>query len=489
MRRPSLRWRIFAILAAIILITLGGGVMLIWTTYRMEAILLEISERDLQALQNAEALENALIQQKGCLSYYLIDGDPAWLDDLERARRVFAERLGRVAQAAANPAEADLVRQLDSEHRVYAAKKDRVIELYRAGESPAAAELNRDARRHFDRLVELSRRFMEIHVGRIHDARQESHEQAQRLRLVASAAVFVGCTLTLILGFVFVYQILRPLQRLTAAAGRSVAPQRSADEVAALSRSVHGLLSDVNRTQTELERSRESLAQSEKMALVGKLAAGMAHSLRNPFTSVKMRLFSLRRSLELDEAQRDDFEVISSEIRHIDTIVQNFLEFSRPPKLKIKPVSPSVIVDAALQLLEHRLKFYDVALTLDRPYELPAVLADPEQLKEVIANLIVNACEAMGRGGSIRIEERVEFQGERAAATRLRICDSGPGIPAERLESIFQPFFTTKDEGTGLGLAIARRIIDDLGGRIWAESPAGGGAVFTVTLPVPEGSG
>lgn len=486
MLRLSLRRRILAILAAIFLITVCGGLLMVWTTDRMEEILREINDRELPALQSAEALESALIHQKGFLTYFLIDGNPAWILELERYRRAFAEQLARVVHAAQTAEEQETMRQLESEYRLYVAKKDRVIELYQAGDGAAGAELHRDARRHFDRLLEISGRYKAIHTERIHETRRQSQNQALRLRLIASAAVLAGTLLTLLLGFVFLYQILQPLQRLTAAADRSAAPRRPENEVAALSRTVQGLLSDVDKTHSELERSRESLVQSEKMALVGKLAAGMAHSLRNPFTSVKMRLFSLRRSLELDEAQTDDFEVISAEIRHIDTIVQNFLEFARPPKLKMQPVSPSTTVDAALQLLEHRLKSYDVAVAVDRPAALPLVLADPEQLKEVLANLVVNACEAMGRGGSIRIEERVEFAGERPAAAVVRVCDSGPGIPPERLESVFQPFFTTKDEGTGLGLSIARRIIDDHGGRIWAESAEGRGAVFTITLPLPE---
>ena len=140
-------------------------------------------------------------------------------------------------------------------------------------------------------------------------------------------------------------------------------PDLAGDEVKALSHSVRGLIQNVDQTQSELQKSRESLLQADKMALVGKLAAGMAHSIRNPFTSVKMRLFSLNRSLKLSDTQKEDFDVISEEIRHVDTIVQNFLEFSRPPKLKIQSISPSVVVDQAIALLKHRLKSYDVEVT------------------------------------------------------------------------------------------------------------------------------
>ena len=168
------------------------------------------------------------------------------------------------------------------------------------------------------------------------------------------------------------------------AASREGSTDRPDDEIQALSHRVHGLIEDIDQTASELEKSREHLQQAEKMALVGKLAAGMAHSIRNPFTSVKMRLFSLERSLNMSEVQKDDLRVISEEIRHIDTIVQNFLEFSRPPRLKIQKISPSAVVDAAIALLSHRLKSYDVSVELIRKAPLPEIEADPEQLKEVL---------------------------------------------------------------------------------------------------------
>ncbi len=284
----------------------------------------------------------------------------------------------------------------------------------------------------------------------------------------------------------FVYQILEPLRRLTLEAHRDSEPIRAEDEVKTLSRRVRVLLHNVDHTQSELEKSRTSLAQAEKLALVGKLAASMAHSIRNPFTSVQMRLFSLSRSLDLDEVQKEDLEVISAEIRHIDTIVQNFLEFSRPPKLKIQDGSPSSVVDAALRLLQYRLKSYEVTVTVNRPIPLPGTRIDIEQLKEVVVNLIINACEAMPPGGSIVIEERTEINPYLGPAAVIVVRDNGPGIPSHLREKIFQPFFTTKEQGTGLGLSIAQRIITELGGRLELESTEGRGATFIITLPCLE---
>ena len=256
------------------------------------------------------------------------------------------------------------------------------------------------------------------------------------------------------------------------------------DEVAALSNRVHSLIEDVDLAQTELTRSQEHLLQSGKWAMVGKLAAGVAHSIRNPLTSVNMRLFSLKRSLAMSSSQQEDFEVISEEIRHIDTIVRSFLEFSRPPKLKMQRISPSAVVDMALVLLRYRLESYGVEVKLIREERLPEIWADPDQLKEVLANLMLNACEVMVNGGVITIREEEKGEPPLGPAVVIRVSDNGPGIPESVRDKVFQPFFSSKEEGTGLGLSIATRIIADHGGRLELESKQNEGAAFIITLPL-----
>jgi signal transduction histidine kinase len=222
------------------------------------------------------------------------------------------------------------------------------------------------------------------------------------------------------------------------------------------------------------------------MAMVGKLAAGMAHSVRNPLTSVKMRLFTLNRTLDLSEDQSEDFKVISEEIEHIDTIVGNFLEFSRPPKLQMQTTSPSSVVDMMMQLLKHRLRAYDVTATIGREKMLPEIHGDPEQLKEVLVNLVENACQATGKGGQIRIKEENWVDEMYKKWCIIHIEDNGPGIPEDVAEHVFNPFYTTKGDGTGLGLSIAERIISNHGGKIKLRSIPGEGTVFSVFLPVEE---
>ncbi|MEJ2658651.1 MAG: ATP-binding protein, partial [Desulfobacterales bacterium] len=282
------------------------------------------------------------------------------------------------------------------------------------------------------------------------------------------------------------HDIIDPIRRLALETDRHNGTKNEGDEVKTLSRRVHDLKKTYNETQSELEKSREHLLQSEKLALVGKLAAGTSHSIRNPLTSVKMRLFSLGRSLDLDSDQKEDFDVISKEITHIDTIVQNFLEFSRPPRLKLQAVSPSDVVDQAIQLLRHRLESYEVFIKIQRKESLPLIQLDPEQLKEVIINIIINACESMGQGGAVVIHEKTVMDQKKIRSAVIRISDNGPGIPDAIQSKIMEPFFTTKEEGTGLGLSIAARIVQEHGGKLDIQSKEGNGSTFIITLPVEE---
>ncbi|MGQ9655709.1 MAG: sensor histidine kinase, partial [Thermodesulfobacteriota bacterium] len=295
--------------------------------------------------------------------------------------------------------------------------------------------------------------------------------------------------LGILLGYVLVNQVLEPIRRLVVGAEGDSSRSFPTDEVKALRRRFDSLMVDVDQTKTQLEKSKEHLVQSEKWAQVGKLAAGVAHSIRNPLTSLKMRLFSMERTLDLSESEKEDFEVISEEIRHIDNIVRNFLDFSRTPKLKMQRVSPSDVVDMALQLMRHRLDTYNIQVKVLRQERLSEIWADPDQLKEVLVNLLDNACEAMTGGGSVEIIEEQGYEAPLGRVAVIRVSDDGPGVPESIQGKIFQPFFSTKEEGTGLGLSIATRIVEEHGGWLELWSQEGKGATFIITLPVREEEG
>jgi len=452
----------------------------------MERDLKVIIDKDLAAFQSAETLENSIVNQKGFVSYYFMDNDPEWLRQLGEYRQIFRERLQEARSTVETDRQKTAIDQIDREYQLYIEDKDRVIAFYKAGQRKEGLSLHKQVRERYSKILSLCEQFKNLQKNRIMQARGESLTQARKLRVFAGTAIVLVFLLGLLLAFVLAKQILDPLHELALQTDQKGDPRKKENEIKALSRSVHGLIKDAGQTHMELERSREHLLQAEKMAMVGKLAAGVAHSIRNPLTSVKMRLFSLSRSIELNDYQKEDFDVISKEIRHTDTIVQNFLEFARPPKLKIQSISPSVVVDQTLLLLEHRLKAYDVTVNVIRKHPLPEIQGDPEQLKEVFVNIIENACEAMGSGGSIVIHEEELCPAPSTKTAVIRVKDNGPGISDVIKSKLFQPFFTTKDEGTGLGLSIAGRIIEEHQGRLDVDSKEDQGATFIVTLPIKE---
>lgn len=482
----SLRVRIYMILAALVILTLMGGVVMLWYTFRIESAMTNLIEKDVAALGTAESLEMAIVNQKGLVSYYFLDKDPNWLKQLGEYRQMFKEKLEEAKLLTENEPQKKIIANIDQEYNLYVESKDRVIAFYQAGELEAGEKLHKQVRNRFFKIIELCDEYKNIHRNKVILAKNVSHNEAVQLRFFAITALLLITFLIISIGFILINRILRPIYRLAVEAGREANLGSSQDEIAVLAKNVRELINNFDHTHIELEKSREHLLQTEKMALVGQLAAGMAHSIRNPFTSVKMRLFSLERSQNITETQHDDINVISDEIRHMDTIVQNFLEFSRPPRLKIQKISPSHIIDLAIQLLEHRIKSYDVTVNVARGKPLSEINGDPEQLKEVIVNLIVNACEAMDRGGLITIYENEIFDASIGKSAVLKISDNGPGIPEAIVGKIMEPFFTTKEEGTGLGLSIVSRIIKEHAGRIDIESKEGEGTTFKITLPIKD---
>jgi signal transduction histidine kinase len=483
-RKISLRIRVTTVLISLVAITLVGGLIMVWYTYRMESLLADLVDKNLAAYQVAEALESALVQQSGDVSYFLLDGDSRWLEDLDGHRKTFRAQIEEARALTLSGSQKQVLDQIESEYLRYIVLKDQSIEFYKARDTDTGDRLLKEVSKHFSKVLELCRQFKDFYTKRIAFLKAQSYAQAERLRLIAGTAVLVVLLLGIVLAFVLVNDILEPLRRLAQEANPGARPEETEDEVKVLSRSVRGLIEGIDQTQTELEKSREHLLQAEKMVVVGKLAASMAHSIRNPLTSVKMRLFSLDRSLDLNPQQKEDFQVISEEILHIDSLVQSFLEFSRPPKLRMQTISPSELVDLALKLMTHRLESYQVGVQVERHERLPVVQADPDRLKEVLLNIMVNACEAMKGGGAILIHEEATLDASLGRVAVIRIRDNGPGIEEGLRARIFEPFFTTKEEGSGLGLSIAARIVEEHGGRLSLEPEKGQGAEFSLILPL-----
>lgn len=243
-----------------------------------------------------------------------------------------------------------------------------------------------------------------------------------------------------------------------------------------------GLLETAEQLRQRFDRRGEALHATEKMAALGRLAAGVAHEIRNPLTSIKMRLFSLGREFEEGSPQKEDADVIKEEVEQLESIVHNFLQYARPAELKLEPSSINEILASVLELLQHRFRSQEITVRSPQGNGV-MVLADRQQLRQVFMNILLNACDAMPDGGDIGITFEPGGEGD-AKTVKVRIGNTGAPISPDDAGHIFDPFFSTRDDGTGLGLSIARQIVESHGGEIKLDSPAPGESVcFSVTLP------
>jgi len=242
---------------------------------------------------------------------------------------------------------------------------------------------------------------------------------------------------------------------------------------------------DSQRTQTRLVQER--LLQSEKMSSVGQLVSGVAHELNNPLTGI-MGFAQLLLLKELDETARRQVETIYGEAERASKIVSNLLTFARRRRAQKEPANLNTLIERVLELRHYDLRVRNIDVELELDPALPETMADTNQIQQVLLNIIINAEQAMrGEGGAGTLRIRTARTDGHVVAS---FEDSGPGMSAETLRRIFDPFFTTKDagEGTGLGLTISYGIVEEHGGRIWADSQPGRGTTFVIELPLVAGA-
>lgn len=480
----SLRAKVFYIFSAMASITLACFILILWYTHQIDKMLVNMVQKEIVLYKTVQDMELALANQKGFLTYYFVDGNAKWLNNLGQYREMFRQGMRRASSLNLNKAQLEKLELISAEYKKYVEAKDHAIENYRHMVMENNISIMHEQQRSvFFNLLGLCREFRENQWKEMVSTERINKQRSEYLRMVAYSAIIFFVILCSLIFYILYKQILEPIRGLAIETGGSPS-ESSRDEVLSLSHSLKGMMKDFDETHNQLAKSRESLVHAEKMAMVGELAAGVAHSIRNPFTSIKMRMFSLSRSMDLTDIQNEDLGVITDEIGRIDKILQNFLEFARPPKLAIEGDHISTIVHSIMTLLEYRLKEYNVQIIYTPEEGLPEVKIDRDRIKEAFVNLITNACEAMEKGGEIYISESLVPDSKKGDVVRITIKDNGPGIPEGIIQKITNPFFTTKENGSGLGLSIVSRIIREHNGLFYASSFVNDGAKFVIELPV-----
>lgn len=228
------------------------------------------------------------------------------------------------------------------------------------------------------------------------------------------------------------------------------------------------------------------MASEEKQQLLGRLLGRLAHEIRNPLSSLDIHVQLLEEDLvqaapEIREKLTPRLEIIHGELHRLENIVKHFLRLSGPSALSLEPVALAEVAGHVCELLRPEATTREIDLRLDCPAALPVFTADPGQLTQALLNLVINSLQAVERRG--RITMRLQSTSEHVV---VGVHDSGPGIPADKLATIFEPYYTTKSDGTGLGLWIAQQIVTAHGGDLQAANVPSGGAMFTIRLPLRE---
>ncbi|WP_189596942.1 PAS domain-containing sensor histidine kinase [Paenibacillus elgii] len=232
------------------------------------------------------------------------------------------------------------------------------------------------------------------------------------------------------------------------------------------------------RDITDAEKARELLERSEKLSLVGQLAAGIAHEIRNPLTAIK-GFIQLLKSNASDKPYY--FDIIASEINRIEEIIGEMLVLSKPKEAQIRPQDIRPLIGHVATLIDAQAIMNNIEVVTEYEEDLPLLECDENQLKQVFINLLKNAVEAMPNGGKLTLQVAAEAGGRQIA---VRVIDQGCGIPAEKLASIGQPFYTTKEQGTGLGMMVSMKIIENHDGTMSIASEEGQGTKIEIRLPV-----
>jgi signal transduction histidine kinase len=246
-----------------------------------------------------------------------------------------------------------------------------------------------------------------------------------------------------------------------------------------------------NEMAVSLQEQYNKLQETERLAVVGELAAGMAHEIKNPMAGIKVSMEVLSQELPLEPEDKEIFLRVINEIDRINSLLKSLLSYARPPKPESVAFDVHQVLEATIKSARYSLQTprdenegqkKKIEFVKDFHPDLPRIVADPGQLQQVFLNLILNAVDSINEKGRITIRTAAPSEG----VVQIAITDDGRGIDNESLDKIFKPFFTTKSQGTGLGLAICKRLIEQHnGGTITvASNPGGPGVTFTITLPI-----
>jgi len=315
---------------------------------------------------------------------------------------------------------------------------------------------------------------------------KDTTEVAGAWRSVTLPIVLIGLVMVVLISLIshlLTRTITAPLQRLANASKKLATGDWNAMLKSASRDEVGDLATSLNEMALELQHSEKKLLRSEKLSMTGFLAARVAHDIRNPLFSIKMRAQMICDRLPADSVERASLEPVLKEIEQVEWVIQGLLDLASPAKLQREEASINDVLEDVLDSMREHLAHTGIEVEWTPDPQVPRSLLDRGRLKQVLWNLISNAAEAMPDGGVISAQTGFE-KGSRSVI--VEISDVGEGIDPENIEQVFDPFFTTKREGVGLGLVNARSLVEAHGGTLELSSRDDRGTRATIRLPIPH---
>ncbi|MCC6417291.1 MAG: hypothetical protein IT429_03480 [Gemmataceae bacterium] len=465
------------------LVLIGTCAVSLWAIHSLQANLLRSIHRHDAGLRAAHDMEVAVRQLQFDSLLQLLQPTAKHQESIRVDHQLFDTALQRVSTLHP-PGQRPLLDQIETGYRRYREELNDVTER-----PPGPDGVLRWLEQHpVQHVVGPCRQLLDANEERMARALTESTASADWIQLALFVLGGIGPLGGLICGYSIHRVLGRSIARLRVRVEdvhSHVAPEVSVIDLQvgegldSLHTHLNFLVERVRSLVERLQAQQREIIRSEQLAMVGRLASGIAHEIRNPLTTLKWLVEGAARAYPDEPLTSDDLHVMHTEIERVEGAVQGMLDFARPPRPHPAACDLRELVRQVVELTRARRRQLGVTCGLELPPEPVVARVDPGQFKSVLVNLLLNALDAMPQGGNLQLRVRCCS----AAGIRVVVEDTGGGISPEILERLFVPFASTKANGTGLGLSVARRIIEDHGGQLSAENRAEGGARFVVELP------
>ena len=490
------------IAVSLLLLLVGGAGA--WYLHRLEQDSSALLAEGIAKVRVAEELEIIGRDLRYHAHQYLLTGNRGSLAGLSAWQQAAGQWVEKAQRLANSDRERGLIAQIRQGcDRLYAG-----LSLLPTG--PLTGERRQEAIRVAesitnDEILAPAHEYRELNQRLVSQASRQDQAMADRMGLALLSLGMCGSVAGLVTGYGMAKGIRRSIAQLSVpvrdATGKLsgiVGPitVSAEDGFQQLEAALQGLSDRIGTVVQRLQETEQAATRAEQLAAVGQLAAGLAHELRNPLTAIKVLIQSAVASRSTKSLSHRDLAVIEEEVLRLDRTIQNFLDYARPPKAEKRLVAVQAAIQQTVDLVSPRAAQLGVEVDCQLPADAIQIEADPAQIRQVLLNLLMNALDATPQGGTVRVRIDCEppLEPNRASdevsATpewiAIEVADSGPGVPADLGERIFEPFVSTKETGTGLGLSICRRIVEEHGGRIAAANRPEGGAAFCVRLPVRQ---